>query len=131
MALKDYKAKSNNRQPGLYFDTPAGHPKDRIIINESSDIPKEGQFISLNGYSFLIKPGHAVDIPRPVREMLDTRIRTEIKQDESTGKEYRRDIPRITYQLIQENVAVLDQDLRGEDVCPENAGGDVGDGVFG
>ena len=97
-------AKEKGRQPGLYFDTPEGHPKDRIIINESSDIPKEGQYIALNGYSFLVKPGHAVDIPRPVRLMLDTRIRTEIRQDEYTGKDYTRDIPRITYQLIQENV---------------------------
>jgi hypothetical protein len=107
MAVKENKS---NRPTTLYFDTPVGHPKDRIIINESSDIPKEGQFISLNGYPFLIKPGHAVDIPRPVRMMLDTRIRTEIKQDESTGKEYRRDIPRITYQLIQENVDASDSE---------------------
>lgn len=109
MAAKENKSKSGSKIPGMYFETPIGHPRDRIIVNESSDVPKEGQFVSLNGYSFLIKPGHAVDIPRPVRLMLDTRIRTEIKQDDD-GKEYRRDIPRITYQLIQENVGMQETD---------------------
>jgi len=66
-------------------------------------IPKEGQFVSLNGYGFLIKPGEPVDIPRPVRQMIDTRVETETIQDEN-GKTHTRDIPRFTYTLIEEGV---------------------------
>lgn len=86
-----------------FFLNPMGHVRDRIVINPREDIPSEGVFISLNGYGFLAKPGEEVDIPRPVRLMLDTRIVTETKQDES-GKEYKRDLRRMTYTLIAENV---------------------------
>lgn len=87
-----------------FFESPIGHPRDRILIHENSDIPKEGQFISLNGYAFLAKPGHEIDLPRPVRLMLDTRIRTEIIPGEDGGKDFTRDIPRITYTLLQKDV---------------------------
>lgn len=89
--------------PEMYFTSPKGHPRDRIIIHESMDIPKEGMYLSLNGFSFLAKPGVEIDLPRPVREMIDTRIKTETHQDEE-GKSHKRDIPRITYTLIQEDV---------------------------
>lgn len=89
--------------PENYFFSPAGHPKDRVIIQESSDIPREGQFVGLNGYSYLIKPGFEVDLPRPVRLMLDTRIRTETIQGED-GKDHHRHIKRIVYQLVKEDI---------------------------
>jgi hypothetical protein len=89
--------------PEKYFNNPEGHIRDRIIIHESERLPKEGLFISLNGYPFLAKPGVPVDIPRPVRRMLDTRIETQTIQDDN-GKDYTRDIPRITYTLLVENV---------------------------
>lgn len=91
------------RHPERFFLNPQGHIRDRIIVHQSSKIPKEGQFVSLNGYSFLIKPGEEVDIPRPVRLMLDTRVETETIQGED-GKSYSRDIPRFTYTLIKEGV---------------------------
>ena len=90
--------------PENYFKSPEGHPRDRIIIHESLDIPKEGLFLSLNGYSFLAKPGMEIDLPRPVRKMLDTRIKTETIQTD--GVEHVRHIPRITYTLVQEGVNV-------------------------
>lgn len=93
------------RFPERFFLNPQGHIRDRIIIHQSSKIPKEGQFVSLNGYSFLIKPGEEVDIPRPVRLMLDTRVETETIQGED-GKTYSRNIPRFTYTLIKEGVNI-------------------------
>lgn len=86
-----------------YFTGPAGHPKDRLIIHEAADIPREGIFISLNGYSYLAKPGVEIDLPRPVRKMLDTRIVTVTAHDEN-GKEYTKDIKRINYTLVKEGV---------------------------
>ena len=103
--------------PEKYFNSPKGHPRDRIVIHESSDIAREGQFMSLNGYSFLVKPGVEVDLPRPVRLMLDTRIRTETLQDEN-GKEYRRDIPRITYTMIKEDVQAEEEEEKDLEADP-------------
>ena len=92
--------------PERYFSAPFGHPKDRIIVNESSKIPREGQFVSLNGYGYLIRPGYEVDIPRPVRGMLDNCIETETFYGDD-GKEYHRNIKRITYTLVKEDVEGL------------------------
>ena len=90
-------------KPAKYFISPLGHPRDRIIIHETADIPKEGQFMQLNGYAFLAKPNVELDLPRPVRLMLDTRIRTETIQGRD-GQTYTRNIPRITYTLVKMDV---------------------------
>jgi hypothetical protein len=89
--------------PENFFKSPVGHPRDRIIVHPSMEIPKEGLFLSLNGFAFLVKPGVEIDLPRPVRLMLDTRIKTETIQGDD-GKDYTRDIPRITYTLVKEGV---------------------------
>jgi hypothetical protein len=87
-----------------YFVNPKGHIRDRIRIHDNQKIPKEGQFISLNGFAFLAKPGEEIDIPRPVRLMLDDCIETETIHGED--KVYTRDIPRITYTMIKEGVNI-------------------------
>jgi hypothetical protein len=102
------------RYPEMFFTGPKGHPKDRIKINESSELPKEGIFFGLNGYQYLAKPGVEIDIPRPVRLMLDTRIRTEtIRVDDGRGhvETHARDIPRITYTLIKEDVDRVEPEI--------------------
>lgn len=91
--------------PENYFTSPVGHIRDRIIINESPEIPKEGLFLSLNGFAILAKPGVPIDIPRPMRLVLDNRITTETTQDHE-GKDHRRHMKRITYQLIKEGVNI-------------------------
>jgi hypothetical protein len=94
------------KHPEKYFTSPIGHPRDRIRINENPELPKEGIFMSLNGFAFLAKAGVEIDLPRPVRLMLDTRIKTETIQDEN-GKDHLRNISRITYMLIKEDVGGL------------------------
>ena len=110
------------KHPEDYFINPKGHIRDRIILHPSMEIPKEGFFVSLNGYPFLIKPGVEVDIPRPVRKMLDTRIKTETLQGDD-GKEYTRDIPRVTYTLVKEGVNLPDPEAI--DAEKEQVGKDV------
>jgi hypothetical protein len=82
--MPDVKSKNTKtdqeRHPENYFSSPKGHIRDRIIVNQSPKIPREGQFVSLNGYAFLIKPGEPIDIPRPVRLMLDTLVEKETIQ---------------------------------------------------
>jgi hypothetical protein len=112
------------RYPEMFFTGPKGHPKDRIKINESSELPKEGIFFGLNGYQYLAKPGVEIDIPRPVRLMLDTRIRTEnLRTDNGNGtvEVHTRNIPRITYTLIKENVD-MQEPLPTEAMAESNAG---------
>jgi len=87
-----------------FFDSPIGHIRDRIIINPSPDIPKNGQFISLNGFPFQIVPGKEIDIPRPVRQMLDTRIKTDTYQE--GDQTFTQDIPRFTYTLIKAGINI-------------------------
>ena len=96
-------AKEKTEHDSKFFLHPEGHIRDRIIIHESQKIPKEGQFISLNGYAFLAKPGIEIDIPRPVRKMLDNCIETETTQDDN-GNSFTRNIPRMTYTLVKEGV---------------------------
>jgi hypothetical protein len=95
------------KNPEKYFTGPGRHILDRIIINQTPDIPSEGVFISLNGFAYLAKPGVEIDIPRPVRTMLDTRIKTDTIQIQNPDGNYKsqgRDMPRITYILIKEDV---------------------------
>jgi len=99
----------SEKYPDKYFINPTNHIRDRIIIHESMEIPKEGLFVSLNGYPFLMRPGEEIDIPRPVGMMLDTRIKTEtVMQDDGRGNmiEHKRNIPRVTYTHVKEGVNV-------------------------
>ena len=93
-------AKTNSLQ---FFTGAKGHPVDKIIINESPDCPKEGRFFSLNGHAYNAPEGIEIEIPRPVRDMLDTRIETQSRQA-SDGKNYSKDIKRVTYRLIEEDI---------------------------
>ena len=95
--------------PENYFTSPIGHIRDRIILNESPEVPKEGLFVGLNGYQILIKPNVEVDIPRPVRLMLDNRIATETTQsNDERGNiiDHHRHMRRFTYILVKEDVNI-------------------------
>lgn len=120
--LEQNAKKDQELHPEKYFLNPIGHIRDRIVINESSDLPHGGQYIALNGFGFLAKPNVEIDLPRPVRLMLDTRIKTETIHsfDEQTGARevHLRDIPRITYRVIKLGVN-LDKD--GKIIKPEAA----------
>jgi hypothetical protein len=103
-----------------FFSHPRGHIRDRIILHETKESPKEGQFIGLNGFPFQVQYNREVDIPRPVLEMLRTRIYTEITKDEKTGEETFRNIPRFNITVIKENVGnvpVETADTKGTFSC--------------
>jgi len=105
-------------EPNHYFNSPVGHVKDRILIHQGPDVPIEGIFLSVNGFPFLAKAGVEIDIPRPVRQMLDTRIKTITEQDPMTGKNYNRDILRFPYVLIKEGVNL---DSEGKVIVPPSS----------
>lgn len=97
------------------FNSPANAIRDRIILHQTAEMPKTGAFISLNGYAFQVKPGTEIDIPRPVRLMMDTLIYTDMVQEED-GTKYFRDRPRYPYTLIQ--AGVNDPKSRTADLSP-------------
>jgi hypothetical protein len=97
------------KHPENYFNSPVGHPRDRIILHESLEATKGGRFISLNGYAFWAQSGVEIDLPRPVRLMLDTLVRTETTRTDDGRGSYRidtRDIRRFTYTLLKEDVPI-------------------------
>jgi hypothetical protein len=99
--------KKEKTPPEERFEHPEGHIRDRIILNQSPEFTGKSHVVGLNGFLFDIPFGVEVDIPRPVRQMLDTRIRTEtIRVDVGNGQmETRtRDIPRLTYRLVKEGI---------------------------
>lgn len=94
------------KHPENYFVSPVGHLRDRIKIHESAEFPKGGLFFALNGYAFMAQPEVEIDLPRPVRQMLDTLIRTETVQDKA-GVIHTRNIRRVTYDLLKEDISSI------------------------
>lgn len=103
MATPNREKTDQERHPENYFVSPVGHPRDRIKIHESAEFPKGGLFFALNGYAFMAQPEVEIDLPRPVRLMLDTLIRTETVCD-NAGVTHTRNIRRVTYDLVKEDV---------------------------
>jgi hypothetical protein len=102
--------------PG-FFTHPRGHVRDRIILHETKESYKEGQFVGLNGFPFLIQYNKELDLPRPVLQMLRTRIQTIILKDKDTGVETVRNIPRFNFTVVKENVNQIQDDEAGAFTC--------------
>ena len=94
--------------PG-FFTHPRGHIRDRVILHETKDAPKEGQFVGLNGFGFLIQYNKELDLPRPVLEMLQSRIETAIIKNPD-GTEIVRNIPRFNLTIVKRNVGGVEED---------------------
>lgn len=48
-----------------------GEEKIRIVIEDNDQIPPGGQFVQVNGRSFLIQANYEVEVPREVCDVLD------------------------------------------------------------
>ena len=96
------------RHPERYFDSPAGHPRDRIKIHETPYNTLNGMIcLGLNGFHIQCKAEEEIDIPRPVRLMLDTLIQTETRRVDNGHGGYdvhTRNLRRFPYTLIKEDV---------------------------
>lgn len=46
----------------------------KILLEENDDIPPTGLFLGLNGMSYLLRPGVAVDVPVGLKDILDHSI---------------------------------------------------------
>jgi hypothetical protein len=79
---------------------PEQEEKVRIMLEDNDQIPPGGQFIQVNGRSFMIQPGHEVDVPRCVLDVLDHAVQSyPITDGASTVIGY-RDRLRFPYRVI-------------------------------
>lgn len=97
------KMEDGTDAPG-FFTHPRGHIRDRVILFETPDSFKEGQFVGLNGFPFLVQYNKEVDLPRPVIEMMRTRVVERIEKNTETGEETVRRYPRFNFRVVAENV---------------------------
>ena len=49
---------AKEKEGALKFISPKGHIRDRIKVHQTPEIPKQGAFISLNGYPWHNFPEH-------------------------------------------------------------------------
>lgn len=72
----------------------------RIVLEENDNIPPTGQFISVNGRTWMLRPGEEVDVPMAVVNVLDNAVQDVPQIDPATKQVvgYRKRL-RFPYQL--------------------------------
>ena len=81
--------------------TPSGERMFTIVLEESDEIPPTGQFVGVNGRSWIIRPGEEVTVPECVLEALND-ARSSVPRTDSAGNivDY-RDKQRLPYRLVR------------------------------
>lgn len=70
-----------------------------ITLHDSDRIPPGGQFIGINGLSFMLLPGVRANVPVELLSVLDDAVMTEPVLNDRLQVEGHRDVPRLTYTL--------------------------------
>lgn len=72
-----------------------------IILEESDEIPPTGQFVGVNGRTWMIRPGEEVTVPACVLEALND-ARASVPRTDAAGNivDY-RDKQRLPYRLVR------------------------------
>jgi hypothetical protein len=68
------KTKTRTKTKAPRVSTPEGEQMVRIILEESEEIPPTGQFVGLNGRTWIIRPGEEVEVPQGVVEVLQNAV---------------------------------------------------------
>jgi hypothetical protein len=79
---------------------PAGEVKVRIILEDNEQIPPGGQFIQVNGRSFLIQANYEVEVPRMVCDVLDHAVMSVPITDQMNTVIGYRDRLRFPYRVV-------------------------------
>lgn len=91
------KAKPQSEQARINAE-----PRVRIILEENEHIPPTGQFVGVNGASYLIMPGVPVDVPESVLDVLDNAIMSIPVKDGNDSVIGYRDRLRFPYRIVRE-----------------------------
>jgi hypothetical protein len=78
----------------------------RIMLEDNDAIPPGGQFIQVNGKSFLILAGHEVEVPPEVVDVLDHAVMSVPIVDEMQSVIGYRDRLRFPYRVITKSRGV-------------------------
>lgn len=78
----------------------ATEKKVRIMLEDNDQIPPGGQFIAVNGRSFLIQAGHEVDVPESVVDVLNHAVMSVPIRDEMQSVIGYKDRLRFPYRVI-------------------------------
>jgi hypothetical protein len=80
---------------------PLNEKKVAIVLEENDNIPPTGQFISLNGRTWMLRPGEAVEVPVGLLRVLDDAVQSVPQVDPTTRQivGYRRKL-RFPYRLV-------------------------------
>lgn len=104
--LSDAAAALGGELPALAQKTakkaakPAAEEKVRIMLEDNDEIPPGGQFVQVNGRSFLIRAGVEVDVPLCVVDVLDHAVMSVPVKDEFDSVVGYRDRLRFPYRVI-------------------------------
>jgi hypothetical protein len=78
----------------------------RIVLEENENIPPTGQFIAVNGRTFMLRPGDEADVPECVLGVLNDAIQ-DVPQIDPFSKQvigYRKKL-RFPYRIVQPQAA--------------------------
>ncbi|WP_105133475.1 hypothetical protein [Burkholderia sp. BE12] len=80
---------------------PAVEKKVKIMLEDIDEIPPGGQFVSVNGRTFLIKAGVEVEVPECVLDVLDHAVMSVPVLDEMKSVIGYKDRLRFPYRVMR------------------------------
>lgn len=78
------KAGATKPTPKINMPGHKGMKTMKILLEENTDIPPNGQFIGHNGVSYMLKPGIWVEVPLPIIEILNNAVQKVPEIDPNT-----------------------------------------------
>jgi hypothetical protein len=100
LAADDEQTQPLKPRAGQKKVAPAAEKRVRIMLEDNDQIPPGGQFIAVDGRTFLLQPGHEVDVPLCVIDVLDHAVTSvPVTDDMHTVIGY-RDRLRFPYRVI-------------------------------
>lgn len=93
---REFKPKTGGREDRSPVNGLSGK-RAEITLHDSDRIPPGGQFIGLNGLSFMLLPGIRASVPVELLDVLNDAVMTEPVLNDKLQVDGYRDVPRLTY----------------------------------
>ena len=76
-------------------------PRKTIVLEENDNIPPTGQFIQVNGRSYMLRPGEPAEVPQEVINALEQAVQETPQVDPTTRQVvgYRKKL-RFPYRIV-------------------------------
>lgn len=80
----------------------ANERRIKIILEDNDQIPPGGQFVAVDGRTFLLQPNHEMDVPECVLDVLDHAVMSVPITDDSQTVIGYRDRLRFPYRIVRD-----------------------------